>query len=102
MELNTFLGIFGMSFTSKCLYLSDTISLGENQSEESGSKHDLDQPSNNPVQIRKNKVSIRNNNDSHYKEVLQGLNQVPTPNHPGTIIVAGNSQAILTSKFYSL
>jgi len=39
---------------------------------------------------------------SYYKEILKSLSEIPTPNHPGTIIVAGNSQAILTSKFYSL
>ncbi len=35
-----------------------------------------------------------------YKEVLRGLDRVPTPNCPGTIIVTGKSQAILTSKSY--
>lgn len=33
----------------------------------------------------------------YYKELLQGLDTVPTPNSPGTIIVTGSSQAILTS-----
>lgn len=35
----------------------------------------------------------------YYKELLQGLDKVPTPNSPGTIIVTGSSQAILTSNF---
>ncbi len=35
-----------------------------------------------------------------YKEVLRGLDRVPSPNCPGTIIVTGKSQAILTSKSY--
>jgi hypothetical protein len=34
----------------------------------------------------------------YYQEILQELDQVPTPKHPGTIIVTGKCQAILTSK----
>ena len=30
------------------------------------------------------------------QEILNGLNQVPTPNSPGSLIVTGDSQAVLT------
>lgn len=32
-----------------------------------------------------------------YKEILEGLDKVSTPNHPGTLIVTDKSEAILTS-----
>ena len=35
-------------------------------------------------------------NQEYHKEILRGLISIPSPSYPGNIIVAGNSQAILT------
>lgn len=32
------------------------------------------------------------------REILRGLDKVPTPNHPGSIICTGDSQAVLTAE----
>lgn len=91
---------FGIIFTENTLYLSEEMDVSSNETENEPFDHENEKVSTKPKNIKKieNHYNEPENINFFYKEIIKGLEKVPTPSYPGSIICTGNSQAVLTSE----